>query len=744
MNRSRWPILVLTAIALSACGDDGDPSPETDTGVDAVDAGDDAEVSDAGDADTDDDSIIDTGDDAYEVPIDTDDGSGDADTDVEEDPTWPETPRFTRYAERPAAGTYPEALAPCAVVGEEECTGEIARVCAVWDVEAGDWAADVPRMADQAFWYDRYYDLYHDIEGMTVDLIFTAAMPPGTPESEWTAPEVFEQMDAYGDASGWSGTAVFGAAARYQTTGSPADYERMVTMLEGMMFLYEVTDIPGVIARSHFGLLPEGAPRPVGHWGKALSPWFSDDGTGWHFQYPIGEDHLERLPEYYDGEVMIGETGYETEPRWMGDASRDMYVRSTPGVLLALDLLGEGEREDRLREVAALELPCTLNRMKHGRIVNLQSRPDLVDAVTTFLGSGNLVTEPGDADFSALDTLVFFAMEQPNPAHMELFDPNCPDGPPLEPDPDYVLDAESPQFLLDMLQLFGRVGRTANAPIAWIQAPSVRAADLLYMLQWALTAHYLTDDERYLEFVDMMTSDTDFAGVLRTYGSFQLPKWCQSHYAPSLSYPTLYNLLARIDREAYPETWDLLSEVATTEGREKEMNGRGDAYWGVLYNRMWSEAWDEDGAEYVAEHVEILRGYGFTPEDAREPDRNHTIDWTDPPVDGLELEYPTDDDIEVCETPIEVLGLELPAPGMSDEGPRAVEPLPVSMRFGSGFMWTGDPWRVVRSTGSEYTKQYPMLGMTVPYWVGRADGVIDDGAGLVLALKNEESACATE
>src|SRR5690606_10532911 len=156
-------------------------------------------------------------------------------------------------------------------------------------------------------------------------------------------------------------------------------------------------------------------------------------------------------------------------------------------------------------------------------------------------------------------------------------------------------------------------------------------------------------------------------------------------------------------------------------------------YWGVLYNRMHSAPWDEHGAAYVAEHVELLRDYGFNPELPRDPDRNHSINWLDPPVEGLDIEEPSEADFEICEAPIKLLGLELPAPGMSDESPRAVEPLPVSMRFGSGFMWTGDPWRVVRETGNPHTMQYPMLGLTVPYWVGRSDGVISDGANLVLA-----------
>ena len=57
----------------------------------------------------------------------------------------------------------------------------------------------------------------------------------------------------------------------------------------------------------------------------------------------------ERLPDYYLNGVDIDGTQYSTTPIVQSDASRDMYVRSLPGLMLAYDLLGEGQREDGLR-----------------------------------------------------------------------------------------------------------------------------------------------------------------------------------------------------------------------------------------------------------------------------------------------------------------------------------------------------------------------------------------------------------
>ena len=74
--------------------------------------------------------------------------------------------------------------------------------------------------------------------------------------------------------------------------------------------------------------------------------------------------------------------------------------------------------------------------------------------------------------------------------------------------------------------------------------------------------------------------------------------------------------------------------------------------------------------------------------------------------------------------------------------PRTRDALPLSKRVGGGFLWTGDPWQAKRDYGaSEWTIQYPMLGLTAPYWSGRADGVISEGAGLALGWRPSAESC---
>ena len=649
-----------------------------------------------------------------------------------------EVPRFSAEPGPNPVAPLPEGLQSCGVIHQQECRDGQAWSCEIYNVVEGTWPDQVPRMTEQAFVFDRYYDLYHQANGQSRDLLFTQPVPAGTPESEWSRPELFRKYAAHGDSSGWTATALWAAAARYRVTGTQADYERMLGKLEAATFLYEVTDVPGLLARSHWAMLEQGAPEPRGHWGRAIVGWELGDGSDGHFSFPIAPRLHDRLPDYYRGEVVIDGVAYATTPRVQSDASRDMYVRGLPGVLLAYDMLGEGAREDRLRATLREELPCTLARMKKGRIINLQSNAEILEALASYFAGANLQTEEGDLDFGSLDTLVFYALEQPHPQHPEAFDRSCPAGPPLEVAPARALAASAPPFLADLLMLGRREQRGGEVPIAFSMHVTVRAADTLFITQWALTAHYLTGDERYLDFVAGMLEELPYEQTLRTFGALALPKYCAPHFAPSLAYPSLYNVLARVDRELYPRFWQMLSTVAVEEGRHKEMGQREDALFGVLYARMVDETTDPDAAGYVAHFVDLLATYGMNPDDPLEPDRNYPRNFVDPPHPEVPLEQiePGDPEWTLCEEPTSLLGVEVPPPRIDGIPVRSVDPLPLHRRIGGTMLWQMDPWMVLREYGGVgMDEQWPMLGMFTPYWVGRADGVITEGEGLVLALK---------
>ena len=589
-----------------------------------------------------------------------------------------EVPRLGPLSSPPTGSPLAPEAEACSLYREERCVEGTLQRCEIFDGSLQEWAAEVPAMTRQAFMFDRYYDLYHEVEGQTMDTHFTTVVPYGTPESEWSKPEFFERYDGYGDASGWTGTAVWAAAARYRSTGTTADYERMLTKLEKAVFLYEVTNVPGLIARSHGAMLPEGAPHPHGNWRRSIRPYNSCDGSDGHFCYPIEAELLDRVPGYYTTGVEIGETHYDTSAAWQGDASRDMYVRGLPGLMLAYDMLGEGSREEVVKATMKTELPCTLNRMKRGRIYNLDKNLDVKEILKGYLAGPNMLLEPGEeVVFTEADELTFFAMEQPHPLHWELFDRECPDGPPMEVDPDFELDAEDPMFLLDLLGLFAKEGGLGDEPLAWTQHPAVRGADTVYMTSWALTAHYLTGDDRYLEFVQDLMDEVPYGPVIHTYGALQLPKWCAPHFAPSLVYPSLYHLLARIDPEQFPNYWKMLSSAVVIEGRGKDIANRDDCLFGVLYERMTDLSTDPGKAKYVGHHASVLATYGMSAEDKLEPDRNVPRNFIDNLDPAVPLEEIPADDLALCTEPPEVLGVTFPAPGLEDDWPRAVDPVPL-------------------------------------------------------------------
>ena len=748
MTRNLHLTLVLfLSLGLVACGDDA-----------ATDAADTPQHQDLNDTEgaSDVEAVLDRDADEHDVagpdaltpsPSDTAaSANGDAsETDAELPPAEQGPPRLRPYASAPTGSLLPDTIESCAIISETRCEAGTLERCSLYDAALDGWADEVPAMTEQAFWFDRYYDLYHQANGLSMDIEFSDHMLAGTPESEWSSPEAFRRYDGRGDASGWTGTALWGAAARYAVTGTAADYTRMLEKTETMAFLYEVTNVPGMLARSHYGMLEQGAPDPKGHWNKSLFHHHAGDGTDGHFALPIDPSLYPRLPDYYREGVDIEGVTYGTTPIVQYDTSRDQYVRGLPGLMLAFDLLGTGEREDAIRETLKAELPCTLNRMKKGKIRNLQSASDILDAVTSYFGGSNIILDPDDMALDELDELIFYVLEQPHPNHLDAFDVTCPSGPPMEVDPELEFDAADPLFLLDFAQLALREQKGEPLPIAFSMHVSVRAGDVIFMTQWALTAHALTGDAVYLDFVAQLMNETNYWGTLNLYGAFRLPKWCMPHYAPSLTYPSLYNLLARIDPAEFPEFWASLSHVAYNEARLKEMGPREDAFFGILYKRMSDLDIDAGATDFVETSVARLRTYGMDPSNKLEPDRSYPRNFVDTPDPDVPLEEisPGDPEWTLCEEPSTVMGLEVPAPKIDGVPIRSVDPLPMDKRIGGTFIWQMDPWMVKREYGGiGMETQWPMSGMFTPYWVGRMDEAITEGSGLALGWRSVEESCA--
>ncbi len=66
-----------------------------------------------------------------------------------------------------------------------------------------------------------------------------------------------------------------------------------------------------------------------------------------------------------------------------------------------------------------------------------------------------------------------------------------------------------------------------------------------------------------------------------------------------------------------------------------------------------------------------------------------------------------------------------------------MDAIPLPKRVGGAFLWQMDPWMAKREYGGTgMDEQWPMLGLTAAYWVGRSDGVITEGDGMALAWRD--------
>jgi hypothetical protein len=421
-----------------------------------------------------------------------------------------------------------------------------------------------------------------------------------------------------------------------------------------------------------------------------------------------------------------------------------MYVRSLPGVLLAYDLLGSGQREDTLREIVEKEIPCTLKRMKKIRIYNLQSNPMILEALQVYLGTNRLILEEGDLDLTTIDTIIGYVMEQPNPDFPDSYQWECPDTLPMEVDPEYDIDAGNFfEFLFKFVNLAARMQRMGEIPIAWPQFPSIIGSDALFMTQWALAGHYLTGDERFLDFLEQMMDENHYWEVIDQMGSFYSPKWCRPHFGPSLLYPTLWNLQNRIDPVKYEEFWNTLGGYIAEETRHKELEEANDVLFGIYYDTMVTEAIDPNVHTYAQEMVAMLRETGQLPvADKMEPRRKYNVDLISDPPPGLVTEELTQEDYDMCMQPIVLFGIEIDIGDISDELPRAVEGMPIPWRIPGSFQWQMDPYMLYRDYGSSEGKvQWPSQGFSVAFWTGRMQGTITEGEGMALGWRDTGEAC---
>ncbi len=631
----------------------------------------------------------------------------------------------------------------CPVYLEERCEAGTLERCAVYDPAAETFDASPAPLLRRVLLYERWYDLYHQPEGLTVDRRFTQETLPGTPESEWGDPSRFARWDGAGDAAIWTGKALAAYALRYVQTGTEADYQRMERKVRALLTEFDVTGIPGYLARYHFYLMDDpGAPQSDQHF----------------FEYnPDSLDHRDHVfdPAEVDAPDLpaLYTTGYDDQqtvwtgtPMWHGNPSIDQYT----GPMTAFPMVYSLLRDDSLKQRIARQMTCYLKRLARIEIINLQQNPTVLQAVLDFFAGANVQLDPGDLDFTQIDRIVAFVHRQVNSRNSDDFDRSCPEGLPYEPW--RVLDAADSEFVLQLLELATDMQSGDNETetgIDHVYAVSVRGGDAMHLMHLAAMAYYFTGEEQYREFLYReLIGNLGTLDVADTMGAVVFPRWCRSFYGTHITITPLWDFLNLLDDSPLRTS---MQEVMEQEMWRKLIYNLGHASMDLMYAGTVPADLASARDEAIARATATIRAMGGNGGVLEDPRRTYTVDrqalLRDLPS-GVTAICPTEAQRSICEDGFEVFGLTIPgeditgectgAPGECPIGDgcalaQADEPLPVNQRAWADYTWQRNPFQIGVDYSVEGGKQSPGLDLIEAFWLARYYGFLHEGEGQVLA-----------
>ena len=713
-------------------GGSGDATGAGDAGGDASDAVVDALADGgAGDAGSVDGGAGDAGS--------TDVGAPDADA---ADVPLPPLETVTPFGAPPADPLADAGLESCAIYQQERCAGQGAETCAVWDTATQGWVDEPDPLFRRVLLYERWYDLYHQPMGVTADRFFSGPTPAGTPESEWGAPAHFGWHGGVGDGPIWTGKALTAYILRYLQTGTAADYARIEEKIRKMLVLFDVTGIPGYLARYPY-LAGETAPPKRD---DLILQGPAADST----DHPFDASTVPDLPPEFATGVVEGPDGPWTgTPMWHGNPSIDQYSGFTTSFTLAWDLV----EDPALKERMAWHLTCYLKRLSRIEIRNLQENEEALAAVNDFFAGGAVGLDPGDWDPLKLDTIVMYVTLQPNKYNEDSFDTSCPDHVQLEPK--RIIDAAKSSFLLDLATLAqdmqSHQSKTANQ-IDHFYIPNVRGGDAMQMMNLATLAYRMTGDEEYRTFLfEELIGKIRTLEVAHIMGAFTAPKWCNSYYGAHITYTPLWTFISQL---ADGELKDHMQQVFAEEMWAKEVKGRRNAEVQIMLAGSVPDAlWPEKPA-LLAEAMEALSQLGGNGGVLDDPRRSYTLLPEDAIASlpaGTVVECPTEAERSLCEKGITLFGMTLEAEKITGPCTGAVTDCPMadglcghalasygtpmSLRVAEDFMWQRNPYKLGAIHAVQGGEQSPGLDLIEPFWVARTYGFTDVGKGQVLAWR---------
>ncbi len=669
-------------------------------------------------------------------------GTGCGNDDTAGQGTLPELPVAAPWAS-PADPLAGAAVESCGVYLAERCeAGELQR-CAVYNVGAQAFDPAPDPLYHRVLLYERWYDLYHQPDGQTANRVFTGETLAGTAEATWGDPGHFARWSGTGDTAIWTGKALAAYVLRYVETGTEADYQRMEDKVRRLLTLFDVTAIPGYLARNHFLLMEPGAPQSDQH-------IFEHDATSLdhidHIFDPVG---IPDLPAVYTDGYNDGQTVHHGTPMWHGSPSIDQYSGAMTAFPMVYGLL----RDPALQQRISHHLTCYLKRLARIEVINLQQNPMVLDAVLDYFAGANLQLDPDDLDFAELDTIVMYVHRQVNSLNADTFDRSCPDELPLTPW--RVLDAADSSFVLDLFELVTDMqGRDKEREwgIDHFYVASVRGGDAMHLMHLSAMAYYFTGDDRYREFLYReLVDNLGAVDVAHTMGALIPPRWCRKFYGTHISITPFWDLLQLLGDSPLKSE---LQQVMEVEMWQKEAWNLGHASMDLMYASTVPDAIATGKAAAVSRALQTISEFGGNGGVLDDPRRNYTLDrqWLLQNLpSGVDTICPTEAERAHCEDGFQVFGINVPGIDITDECTGAagecpvgdgcakamtVEPMPVAFRVWEDYLWQRNPFKIGVSYDVEGIQQTPGMDFIEAFWLARAYGYLDAGRGMVLAWQD--------
>jgi hypothetical protein len=661
------------------------------------------------------------------------------DVTVEEQNGFIVHPTFDSAPTDPLAGSDVES---CELYLEERCESGTLQKCEIFNTSGSEFVDDPDPLLKRVYLYDRRHDLSTSPVGMTAERVFSGPMPGSATEEEFLSADNFATWAGSGDSGIWTGAALVSDIFRYMVNGTEADYQHMEERVRTLIRSFEVTHIPGYLARYHFLLMNAGEPNSdkliVEHDAATLN---SRDN-------PIESLDIEGLPdEYTTGIPDAGGNLVTGVPHWNGHTSIDQYSGPMTAFPLVYNLL----RDETLKEKIVYHMTCYLKRLRRLEIINLQSNPQVLDEVTKFFAGSDMNLDPDDIDFTTLDKLVVYYHEGFNSANAADYDRTCPENIALTPT--RVLDADDPSFIIDMMMLANDLGESdepAPGQIDHFYIANVRGGDASHLIHLATMAYYFTGDEQYKDFIfDELIDNLNAVKVALTMLAFRLPDFCFKFYGDHITYGTHWQLITMLPESELKQS---MIRVMEEELWQKGLWNHHSSKFNIMYASVVPDDIASTRDEAIATAVSQLRDFGGNDGVIDAPRRTYTIERShviDNLPAGITVRCPTEDERDTCEKGGDLFGIPLEGKtityecdgragecvmedGLCVEG-IASEGLPPSLRVYADFMWQRSPFDIGLTVPIEGVKQSPGRDLSESYWMARYYDYITEGADNVLA-----------